>query len=211
MNREIRTKLRSMLMEIGYHGSAQPITRFTSEGIGKGGDANSSLGLFTSQILSSAADYAEMAVARGEGIKDHVYVLAIPTKKIFKMDDLNDFYGLSDDFRTHEDFSRLRLSLMESGFEAIEVETGDDVIMVSINPDSTVILAELSADQAFEIEENIPEMDGEKIYEWLYDHGLLLSQKKLDMPELFPQKESADIISVERNTYHEPLFGEMSY
>lgn len=140
---------------IGFHGSAQKITAFTSAGMGRGGDLNTGLGLFTSEIPANAAEYAQNAGELGEGEYEHVYVLAIPCKKPFSDIDRAGFYGRKDGEQLADkaSFVALRARLLSEGYDVLDFETSEDVISVCFEPERAILLAELTADQAIELQE----------------------------------------------------------
>ena len=155
-HQEILQKLEAGEYRIGFHGSAQEIHRFTSAAVGRGGDLNTGLGLFTTEIPENAAEYAQNAAELGEGEHEHVYVLAIPCSKPYSGIERDDFYGRDEDGQQLADkasFVALRKSLISEGYDLVEYEGSDDVIAVCLEPEKAIMLAELSADQALRLQE----------------------------------------------------------
>lgn len=141
---------------IGFHGSAQKITAFTSAGMGRGSDLNTGLGLFTSEIPANAAEYARNAGELGEGDYEHVYVLAIPCQKPFSDIDRAGFYGRDDGVQLADkaSFVALRARLLSEGYDVLDFESSEDVISVCFEPERAIMLAELTAEQAIELQED---------------------------------------------------------
>jgi hypothetical protein len=141
---------------IGFHGSAQKITAFTSAGMGRGSDLNTGLGLFTSEIPANAAEYAQNAGELGEGDYEHVYVLAIPCQKPFSDIDRAGFYGRDDGVQLADkaSFVALRARLLSEGYDVLDFESSEDVISVCFEPERAIMLAELTAEQAIELQED---------------------------------------------------------
>lgn len=155
-HQEILQKLEAGEYRIGFHGSAQKIHRFTTAAMGRGGDLNSGLGLFTTEIPENAAEYAQNAAELGEGEHEHVYVLAIPCSKPYSDIDRDDFYGRDEDGQQLADkasFVALRKSLISEGYDLLEYEGSEDVIAVCLEPEKAIMLAELTADQALQLQE----------------------------------------------------------
>lgn len=155
-HQEILKQLEAGDYLIGFHGSAHKITAFTSAGIGRGGDLNTGLGLFTSEIPGNAAEYAHAAVIKGEGVQGRVYVLAIPCANPFTDIDHDDFYGedeAGEPFTDKDSFVALRENLVSEGYDMLQFEGDDDVIAVCLEPEKAFLLAELTVDQAIGLEE----------------------------------------------------------
>jgi hypothetical protein len=156
-HQEILKQLEAGEYRIGFHGSAQKITAFTSAGMGRGGDLNTGLGLFTTEIPANAAEYARSACELGEGNHEHVYVLAIPCKKPFSDIDREDFYGRDADgeqIADKESFVALRENLLSEGYDVLDFETSEDTISVCFEPERAILLAELTAEQAIELQDD---------------------------------------------------------
>lgn len=154
-HQEILKLLEAGEYRIGFHGSAQKITAFTTGAMGRGGDLNTGLGLFTTEIPANAAEYAQNAGELGEGDYEHVYVLAIPCKKPFSDIDRAGFYGCDDGVQLEDKafFVALRLRLLSEGYDVLEFESSEDVIAVCFEPERAIMLAELTAEQAIELQE----------------------------------------------------------
>lgn len=152
----ILKKLEAGEYRIGFHGSARKIHAFTTAAMGRGGDLNTGLGLFTTEIPENAAEYAQNAAELGEGEHEHVYVLAIPCSKPYSDIDRDDFYGRDEDGHQLADkasFVALRKSLISEGYDLLEYEGSEDVIAVCLEPEKAIMLAELTADQALQLQE----------------------------------------------------------
>lgn len=155
-NQAILKKLEAGEYRICFHGTAQKIHAFTSAAMGRGGDLNTGLGLFTTEIPENAAEYAKNAAELGEGEHEHVYVLAIPCSKPYSDIDRDDFYGRDEDGHQLADkasFIALRESLISEGYDLVEYESSEDVIAVCLEPEKAIMLAELTADQALQLQE----------------------------------------------------------
>lgn len=166
--------------QLAFHGTGQKIEKFTMDGMGKGGDHNSAMGVFMTEIVDSAVEYALMSAERGEGDKARIYVLAFPTIKTYSFDSSEDFFGLEENSpaKTHEEFARFREDLIRQGYDSATYETGDDVIVVSLHPDKVIIVAELEPHQ----------MSTMKSYEFRYEH-ILHNAMSMSRPKAEPSKE----------------------
>src|SRR5690606_22899516 len=160
------------IIEIGFHGSAQRISAFREDLVGSGADVNSSLGVFSSQLAAVAAEYARTSQESGEGLEPIVHVLSIPTVKKYIMPDNCGFFGLEDDMCTHEDFANFRQELLSLGYDSLEIETGEDIILVALVPEKIRVIAQITPDQAEELDEYA--LDGESILDTLQCKKLLL-------------------------------------
>lgn len=155
-HKAILKKLEDGEYRIGFHGTAQKIHAFTTAAMGRGGDLNTGLGLFTTEIPENAAEYAQNAAELGEGEHEHVYVLAIPCRKPYSNIDRDDFYGRDEDgnqVADKESFVALRKNLISEGYDLVEYEGSEDVIAVCLEPEKAIMLAELTADQALQLRE----------------------------------------------------------
>lgn len=170
---ELLQKIQSGDYRLAFHGSAQTITAFTEGRVGRGGDRNSALGLFLSEIPDNAAEYASSALEDGEGNAAYVYVVAIPCTKVLQTRDYDRFFGLDEDgvpTATYADFAAWRRQLLNEGYDLIEFEGADDVINVCLAPQQAKIVACLSYDQAIELEEDgVQLFDSLSIYQHLVE------------------------------------------
>lgn len=141
----MRDRLEKGEISLAFHGSSQKISLFSGQKVGKGADANSSLGLCLSHCPLNALDYAECSNKAGEGEHVLVYVVAYPSSGHTQMMSPDAFFGiLDDDSRapaTH--FSELRSDLLAKGYDRVECDTGEDAITVALNPDRCLIVAVL--------------------------------------------------------------------
>lgn len=190
-HQSLLAKLEAGEYRIGFHGTAQKIKAFTSEGIGRGGDLNSGLGLFTSEIPENASEYAQNAFELGEGEHELVYVLAFSCRNPFTEIDRDDFYGRDEDgqqLADRDSFVCLRRNLLSEGYDAICFEGEGDVITVCLEPDKAIVLGELSVDQALELHESgMPLFDGVGILKALiHKHAGLLNFAPQRPPQTEP-------------------------
>lgn len=199
----IKKCLHAKIMEIGFHGSAKKISAFEERFVGIGADVNSALGLYSSQLAGIGAEYARDAYSAGEGDEATVHVLAIPSVKTYIMTDISVFFGHAEDMSTHADFAAFREKLRGNGYDSVQIETGDDVIFVSLAPERVKVLAQLTPEQAEDLDEL--GFDGEAIYQALRHSYLLMDSKKPDSP---PKK---DKVARPKVYASESLFPEMSY
>lgn len=119
-----------------FHGASCPFEEFSAALIGTGGDPNSELGAFTSELICVADEFADTAAALkgGEGA-----IMAVITddftpenaRHVFSHDE---FYGEGVD--PDEDracFKELRQDFLEEGVSFLEFEGGEDPYTVIID------------------------------------------------------------------------------
>lgn len=132
---------------IGFHGSAQDISKFDDHKVGAGADLNSSLGLFLSYLPEKALEYAQSACEfYREGGVPFVYAVCFPAKGVFEFRDREEFYGIDEHgspSRACDDFSNLRRELSRDGFDCAEFEDGEDSMAVVLKPSKAIIIAVL--------------------------------------------------------------------
>jgi hypothetical protein len=150
----IRAGLKDKTLTLGFHGSNDYIQDFTTDKIGLGGDGNSSLGLFTTEIPEKAAEYAEIAREQVDQDESYVHVLIIPTRKTYEVADFAEMFepeGVTDR-KAH--FAALRESLILQGYDSASYEDGEDVMMISLLPEQVQILGVLTEDECYELDED---------------------------------------------------------
>lgn len=166
--KKIRAGLKDKTLTIGFHGSNDFITEFTTDKIGLGGDGNSSLGLFTTEIPEKAAEYAEIAREQVDQDESYIHVLIIPKRKIYKVAEFEEMFepeGVTD-LKAH--FAAVRESLIRQGYDSASYEDGEDVMMVSLLPEQVQILGVLSEDECYELDEDCTSrFDGVKMLKLL--------------------------------------------
>lgn len=151
---ELKALVASGQYMVAFHGTSQQLDGFTEEKVGQGADANSTLGVFLTEVPSSSIDYACMDDEDNEGGQARVYLVALPVGPNYEFSSAEDFFGADEmcQVRTHEQFAELRQQLLVDGFLTASCETGEDVISVALRPEDALILAELDLEQVEELE-----------------------------------------------------------
>lgn len=174
--------MRNLLLEgrlgLGFHGSAQVIDRFEDRRVGSGADANSSLGLFMSHVPLNALEYALNACELGEGSKPLVYVVAFPTAGKVRAFSPDEYYGIGADGEPFASghFASLRRDLIDSGFDQVACDTGEDAVTVALSPSQCRIIAILSPEVVERIDSRGVEcLDPVPLYDYLSNENLLAS------------------------------------
>jgi hypothetical protein len=164
----IRKGLNDKTLTIAFHGSNDSIQDFTTDKIGLGGDCNSSFGLFASEFLDKAAEYSEIARGQVDQDEGYVYALIVPTKKTYSVanyDELFEPEGVTD---TKAHFAALRESLVQQGYDSASYEDGEDVMMISFQPEQVQILGVLTEEECYELDEDrLCACDGPKMLKLL--------------------------------------------
>jgi hypothetical protein len=175
--KRIRAGLKDKTLTIGFHGSNDYIQEFTTEKIGLGGDGNSSLGLFTTEIPEKAAEYAEIAREHLDQDESYIHVLIVPTRKTYAVADFEEMFEPegADDVKGH--FAALRESLIQQGYDSASYEDGEDVMMVSFLPERVQILGVLTEDECYELDEDLTSRcDGPKMLNLLMKNVPLVAK-----------------------------------
>lgn len=157
---------------IGFHGSCQRLDRFCESKVGQGGDPNSVLGVFLTELVDSAIEYA----LYDKGDEGYVHVVIAPSKKSLIIESHSDFFGYdmpSEEARAH--FINLRERLIREGYDHILLDGFEDPISVALHPQQTKIIARLTPEEAEPLE--ALEMEGPLILQYLQRRGLLLEGK----------------------------------
>ncbi|MFC4236026.1 hypothetical protein ACFOY8_12345 [Thalassospira xianhensis] len=121
---------------------------FNDELIGKGGDANSALGLHTSFSRWVAIEYAEN-LGRITQKLPVVYEISVPVNRITCLLGTSEYLGMVDGERvlTHKDFSAIRSSMIKSGIDAVVVEGCEDIDpCVLLQPSKCSVISRYTAD-----------------------------------------------------------------
>lgn len=167
------TCLHNNQASIGFHGSHQRIERFCSEKIGLGGDPNSALGVFMTELVSSAIEYAYFDKPDQGGF---VHIAVTPTRRGFAIESPEDFFGTDmPRMAAFQHFSSLRSQLINEGYDHVAFEGMDDVILVALRPESASIIARLTPEEAEPLEDY--QFDGPLIVQYLQKQSLLLPQR----------------------------------
>lgn len=150
-------------MRLLFHGTSHIIKDLTSAYIGKGGDPNSSLGFHTTDGPYVAAEYADISI-KSKDSKEARKVIAVlaDIKKSYIEESFEEFFGIDEmgeRFKTHRDFALWRDALIDSGYDALEMDGHEDEIVVLLDPASSAfkIVAELSYDEAIALHERYEE------------------------------------------------------
>lgn len=165
---------------LGFHGSATRIQAFVDSKVGVGGDTNSALGLFMSHVPMNALEYALDANELGEGDEVNVYVVAYPTRGKTRDLSPDEYFGIDENDvpGTREHFIELRNSLLESGYDHITCDTGEDAVTVALRPSLCRIVAVLNEQQIYDLGNSCESMDPVLVYEALTP---FLKQPKPDL------------------------------
>lgn len=174
--------MRNSLMEgrlgLAFHGSAQVIDRFEDRRVGSGADANSALGLFMSHIPLNALEYALNASELGEGPEPRVYVVAFPTVGKVKALSPDEYFG-TDAYGERccaSHFKTLRRNLIESDFDQVSCDTGEDAVTVALSPSKCRIIATLTSESVERIDAGgIEYLNPLSLYDYLANANLLAS------------------------------------
>jgi hypothetical protein len=147
-----------------YHGTRHPsLSSFRSSEVGRGGDANSALGVFLCEAAASAVEYADpdfhngIKALSGDG---RVLVVEVDVSNCFIVDRISDFLGIDEwgeRERTHEDFAAARERLLEKGHDCIATDSIDELdgIWVVLDPSRTRVVGCLDVETASTMEERV--------------------------------------------------------
>lgn len=141
-------------MRLLFHGTSHPIKDLASVHIGQGGDPNSALGFHTSDSPFVASEYADISSERNPAENSgKVVVIQSTNAKFYIEGSYYDFFGVDEEgeyFKTHDDFSEWRNSLVEEGYQLMEMDEHEDEIVVILDPSSPAfrIVAELTPEEA---------------------------------------------------------------
>ena len=132
------------LYSLAFHGSPEEISKFRSDKIGRGSDANSSWGLFLTELPQSAIEYSSML--GDDSDSGFIYVVLHPAERYFEMWSGDTFF-MHDAENPLEAITEIKAGLIEEGYAGITHETGEDVIRVVFDPGKAEIIAKMSADE----------------------------------------------------------------
>jgi hypothetical protein len=139
-----------------YHGtSGDEFTHFDESSIGRGGDANSALGVHCTEHPAVAAGYADLGTSSDKPQKSRILILEVDLSRVKLTNSPVDFYGWSDQLRktrTHADYSSLRVRLQSAGFQALVTDQigEDDGTWVIFDPSNIQIIGTMSFEEGFE-------------------------------------------------------------
>lgn len=139
---------------LGFHGSSKPVKAFTHEGLGRGPDPNTTLGIYFSPTPDFAAEHAFNASELGEGPDVRIYVVAIPCVNPYRDLSREQYYGRDREGQvlfTRLHYAELRESLMGLGHDIVEFQA-ERLFSVCLNPDDTHIVACLSYAQLCDLQ-----------------------------------------------------------
>lgn len=142
---------------IVFHGTSDAFDAFDLGRCGRGGDANSHLGVHLAEEARDAAEYAEAAAARRGG-EARVLVVRAATANPFAGFDYHAFFGYDHDGGSvagPEEFARRRLDLLAQGYDSVDYRDGEQTICVSLDPSLLGIVAVLTPSEAAEVGERI--------------------------------------------------------
>ncbi|ACS43669.1 hypothetical protein [Methylorubrum extorquens] len=142
---------------IVFHGTSDAFDAFDLGRCGRGGDANSHLGVHLAEEARVAAEYAEAAAARRGGEAQVLLVRAV-TASPFAGFDYYAFFGYGHDGGSvigPEEFARRRLELIAQGYDSVDYQDGEQTICVSLDPTLLDIVAVLTPAEAAEVGERI--------------------------------------------------------
>ena len=142
---------------IVFHGTSDAFDAFDLGRCGRGGDANSHLGVHLAEEAREAAEYAEAAAARRGGEAQVLVVRAVAANP-FAGFDYHAFFGYGHDGGSvigPEEFARRRLELIAQGYDSVDYQDGEQTICVSLDPTLLGIVAVLTPAEAAEVGERI--------------------------------------------------------
>lgn len=141
-----------------FHGTSRAFDEFSEDWIGKGGDANSALGVHLAEWPADSAEYAEISLSCEEGSNAHVLAVLCPAQNPKIEFNYFSFFGFSDEEGQeldHAHFHRLRQSLITEGHDILDYEDGEQVICVALSPEPLKIIARLTPDEAIELDSRL--------------------------------------------------------
>lgn len=175
--KHIRRGLKDKTLTLAFHGSSEFVSEFTNDKIGLGGDSNSALGLFASEIPEKAAEYAEIAREHLDQDESYIHVLIIPTRKTYAVADFEEMFEPEGGTDPKLHFAAVRESLILQGYDSAAYEDGEDVMMISLLPEQVQILGVLTEDECFELDEGgVNRFDGVKMLRSLMKSAPLLGK-----------------------------------
>lgn len=152
-------------MRLLFHGTSHLIKDLASIHIGKGGDPSSALGFHTTDSPFTAAEYADISVGRDPGpTSQRILAILVSDVKSYVEGSFHEFFGadeVGEYFKTHDDFADWRDSLLQKGFNLVELDNHEDEIAVILDPssDAVRIVAELNYDEAMTLQDRYEQED----------------------------------------------------
>lgn len=142
-----------------FHGTGRPFQHFSEEGVGKGGDENSALGVHAICCPEEAGEYARMSVNPDEDPEAGVVlVLRYSYEKDAVIHSNNTFFGIDecgDSEYDHDHFAKMRQAYLNDGVDLVMAEYGEEPVFVLLKPENVKVIGVMSLDQATELGEQL--------------------------------------------------------
>ena len=156
-----------------FHGTRDArLGSFTPEGIGRGGDVNSALGVFFCETPEACVRYADpdYGITGKLSGRGHVLMAEVELADAFVEGRISDFFGLADDDdptdglgKTRQDFTEARSDLLRRGYDCVVTDGCMDEnagIWVVLDPARIRSVRKISTAEALDMADGfVPDYD----------------------------------------------------